>query len=178
MASINNLLRPAYHSARSLAPGTRTFATTTHRRQTIPFEVTGKGKGVAQIVQVKNSHHEIKADAYPAFGGQDAAPSPLHYNLTSLSTCTQVTGSLVAKGLGIDLKGWNVSVDGRLDPGVLVEGVEGNANWRSIELRVEVVADVEEGVFRKFASETERRCPVTQLFKRSGVEWKSEWTKK
>ncbi|MGG6498820.1 UNVERIFIED_CONTAM: OsmC family peroxiredoxin, partial [Bacteroidetes bacterium 56_B9] len=53
---------------------------------------------------------------------------------------------------------------------------EGNANWNSITLEVQVEAEgVEESKFKQFASETERRCPVTQLFKRSGVEWQSRW---
>ncbi|EGP84227.1 unnamed protein product [Zymoseptoria tritici ST99CH_3D1] len=154
---------------------TRGFATTLARKSTIPFEIRGTGDGVAQEVSVKNSSHKLTTDAYPAFGGKDAAPSPLHFNLTSLSSCTQVTGSLVAKDLGINLGKWDVEVAGHLDPSVLTQGVEGNANWKAISLKVRVDAEASKVDFEKFASETERRCPVTQLFKRSGVEWSSDW---
>ena len=101
----------------------------------------------------------------------------MHYSVASLSTCTQVTGSIVAKDLGINLKQWNVSVTGQLDPTVLVKGDEGNANWKSIDLNVQVEtdADADAAKFEKFASETERRCPIERLFKRSGVEWTSNW---
>ena len=109
----------------------RGFSATVQRHEQIPFHVNGQGTGVAQSVQVKNSEHKIEADAFPTFGGKDAAPSPLHYNLTSLSTCTQVTGSLVAKDLGISLKKWNVSVGGKLNPAVLVQGVEGSESTLS-----------------------------------------------
>lgn len=65
---------------------------------------------------------------------------------------------------------------GILDPKVLTKGDEGNSNWDRIELTVSVQTDQrDDAAFRKFASETERRCPITQLFKRSGVDWKSEW---
>lgn len=84
----------------------------------------------------------------------------------------------MAKDLGIQIQEWRLSVGGELDPSVLVKGEEGNANWRAIELNVDVVTDADEKSFEKFASETERRCPVTQLFKRSGVEWKSSWANK
>lgn len=157
----------------------RQLSTTTplqSKGSTIPFEIAGSGSGVAQKISIASSPHSIATDAYPAFGGKDAAPSPLHFNLTSLSSCTQVTGSIVAKDLGITLGKWDVQVKGQLDPSVLVQGKEGNANWNSITLDVQVEADgVEESRFKQFASETERRCPVTQLFKRSGVEWQSKW---
>ena len=84
----------------------------------------------------------------------------------------------MAKDHGITLKKWHVSVDGHLDPAVLTKGVEGNANWKAIDMKVEVETDADQAAFEKFASETERRCPVTQLFKRSGVEWTSSWTNK
>ena len=74
----------------------------------------------------------------PQDSGYDSAPSPLAYNLTALSSCTQITGSIVAKDRSIDLKQWNVTVGGQLGPSVLVKGVEGIANWIAIDLRVEL----------------------------------------
>ncbi|CAK3787464.1 Hypothetical predicted protein [Lecanosticta acicola] len=153
----------------------RTFASTATRLNTIPFEVVGEGSGVAQKVQVASSSHVINTDAYPAFGGKDSYPSPLHFNLAALSSCTQVTGSIVARDLGINISKWNVSVKGDLNPSVLVEGVEGNANWSAITLTAQIESDADDAKFAEFGRETERRCPVTQLFKRSGVEWKSSW---
>ena len=178
MALLHRATRFGFPAARHRAQSVRAFSISAQRHQTIPFQVDGSGSGVAQSVQVRNSSHKIEADAFPAFGGKDASPSPLHYNLASLSTCTQVTGSLVAKDLGIKLRQWNVGVGGQLDPAVLTKGKEGNANWDSIALTVEVETDADNAKFDQFASETERRCPITQLFKRSGVEWSSSWSNK
>ena len=50
-----------------------------------------------------------------------------------------------------------------------------------MRLLVRVQTDVDEGSvegkekFGFFVSEVERRCPITQLFKLSGVKYESEW---
>ncbi|KAH9809329.1 OsmC family protein [Teratosphaeria destructans] len=173
---LNRRISKTYPCATSSDILRRHFSQAPHRAAKIPFRVSGTGSGVAQAVRTQGSPHTIQTDAYPAFGGADSAPSPLHYNLTALSSCTQVTGSIVARDHGIALRDWQVTVKGVLDPAVLVAGERGNANWESIQVVVAVRTDAkDEKAFERFAEETERRCPVTQLFKRSGVVWKSEW---
>jgi len=152
------------------------FSSSSRTLDKIPFRVDGQGTGVAQNIKVKGSPYEISVDAYASFGGSDSAPTPLAYSLSSLGSCTQVTGSLVARDLGINLGNWSVTVKGQLDTDVLVKGKDGNANWDSIELLVSVETDTnDEGKFQRLASETERRCPITQLFKHSGAGWNSQW---
>jgi hypothetical protein len=60
-----------------------------------------------QLTVAGDAGHQFGADAYPAFGGQDAAPSPLFYALGSLTSCNQVTATLFAKDLGITLGAWS-----------------------------------------------------------------------
>jgi uncharacterized OsmC-like protein len=142
-------------------------------------EIDGQGTGVIQHLTVPNTPLKFSTDTYKAFGGKEAAPSPLAYALASLGSCTQVTGSITARDNGIELGQWNVSVKGVLPTDVLVKGKQGNANWESVVLNVEVQTDASGGTedprFQHFASEVERRCPITQLFKRSGVVVKSQW---
>ena len=140
----------------------------------IPFVVTAQGTGVAQ--QLEAGGHRFATDAYPAFGGKDEAPSPLFYALASLSSCNQVTASLVAKDLGVTLGSWTFEVVGDLDTAVLVAGAEGNANFDKVTVRATVETDADEAQFATLVSETERRCPVTQLFKRSGAQFDTQWT--
>ena len=153
---------------------TRAFSTTCPRPNTMPFTLSGSGTGVAQTIKVANRPHTIQTDAYPASGGADNAPSPLHFNLSALTSCSQITGSIAAKDAGIKLGKWDVSVTGELNPAVLVEGEQDNGgakgNWSSIDFEVRVESDADESAFQNWASETERRCPVTQLFKQSGVQ--------
>jgi uncharacterized OsmC-like protein len=145
-------------------------------KSTIPFVLHAEGTGVAQRLVTGDKTHTFTTDAYPAFGGNDTAPSPLFYTLGSLTSCNQVTGSLVAKGLGIRLGTWSFEIQGDLDPAVLTTGAEGNANFDKVTVRATVETDATPEQFATFVSETERRCPVTQLFKRSGLVFDNQWT--
>lgn len=145
-------------------------------KQTVPFVVSAEGTGVAQTLTVAGENqHVFTADTYPSFGGQDSAPSPLSYALGALTSCHQVTGSIVARDLGLSLGRWTFSVQGDLDPSVIGAGADGNANFDRVAVSVAVETDADDAAFERLRSETERRCPVTQLFKRSGLEFTSEW---
>jgi len=60
---------------------------------------------------------------------------------------------------------------------VLVGGAEGNANFTTVTVRATVQTDAKDEQFSTLVSETERRCPVTQMYKRSGVQFDNSWTK-
>ena len=145
-------------------------------KSTIPFVLRAEGTGVAQRLVTGDKTHTFHTDAYPAFGGNDKAPSPLFYALGSLTSCNQVTASLVAQGLGIRLGAWTFDIQGDLDPAVLT--ADGNSNFDKVTVRATVETDATPEQFATFVSETERRCPVTQLFKRSGLVFDNQWTPK
>lgn len=88
----------------------------------VNFAVSGAGTGVAQTVAVKGADYVIETDAYEAFGGQDRHPSPLAYTLASLSSCNQVTSSIVAKELGITIDAVTFAVSADFDPTVMTTG--------------------------------------------------------
>lgn len=145
------------------------------RQTVVPFVLTGTGTGVAQTLVTGDGRHELRTDAYPAFGGADSAPSPLFFALGALTSCNQVTGSLVAKDLGLTVGAWSFRVQGDLDTAVLVGGADGNANFDRVEVNVSVQTDATAEQFDRLSAETERRCPVTQLFVRSGLELSYTW---
>lgn len=147
-------------------------------KSVVPFVLHGEGTGVLQtLTAAGDAGHVFSADAYPAFGGSDAAPSPLSYALGALTSCNQVTGSLVAKDLGIGLGRWTFDIQGDLDTAVLATGAEGNANFDRVEVRATLETDADDEQFARLVSETERRCPVTQLFRRSGLELVNDWAR-
>ncbi|MBT0568658.1 OsmC family protein [Williamsia sp. CHRR-6] len=151
--------------------------TSTIRASVVPFVIEASGTGVAQELTTQgDKKHVFQTDAYPAFGGKDEAPSPLFYALGALTSCNQVTASLVAKDLGITLGEFTFSVQGDLDTLVLVKGEDGNANFEKVAVRATVQTDADDEAFATFVSEVERRCPVTQLFVRSGLEFDNVWT--
>lgn len=147
----------------------------TPKETVVPFVVHASGTGVAQQIDVPGSPHAFETDAYPAFGGKDAAPSPLLYLLGSLSSCNQVTAQLVAKDLGITLGRFTFEVQGDLDTAVFVGGVDGNANFDRVEVTATVESDATAEQFARLQDETDRRCPVSQLFRRSGLEFVTDW---
>ncbi|MCW2583337.1 MAG: hypothetical protein JWQ53_2127 [Klenkia sp.] len=142
----------------------------------VPFTHHAEGTGVAQQVTVGgDAGHVFDVDTYPAFGGSDSSPSPLSYVLAALSSCNQITASIVAKELGVTLGAWTFEVQGDLDTAVMVSGEQGNANFDAVTVRATVATDADEATFTQLQAETERRCPVTQLFVRSGLEYSAEW---
>ena len=159
--------------------GIRHISGSTARLQAIPLRVDGHGTGTIQNVSIEGKPYTFTADTYTLLGGQDLAPSPASYSLASLTSCNQVTGHVVARDHGITLGKWHVTVQGLLPTAVLVNGEQGNPNWESISLEARVQTDIrggsEDPAFRHFVAEIERRCPITQLFKLSGVRFESRW---
>ncbi|MBZ5734979.1 OsmC family protein [Nocardioides sp. TRM66260-LWL] len=141
----------------------------------VPFVLEAEGTGVAQTLTVPGSH-VFHTDAYPAFGGKDAAPSPLFYALGALTSCNQVTASIVAKDLGITLGRLEFRVQGDLDTAVFVGGAEGNANFDRVEVVAKIESDATPEQFAELEREVDRRCPVSQLFRRSGTEFVTNWS--
>jgi putative redox protein len=144
-------------------------------KQTVPFVIHASGTGVAQRLEIPGSH-VFESDTYPAFGGADAHPSPLSYALGALTSCNQVTANVVAKELGLTLGEFSFEIQGDLDPSVMVGGAEGNANFDSVQVRATIQSDATPEQFETLRAETERRCPVSQLFIRSGLDFDAQWT--
>jgi uncharacterized OsmC-like protein len=147
---------------------------------TLTFSVSATGTGVRQDVDVVGSGHLIRSDAYADFGGQDAHPSPLAYLLASLSSCTQVTASVVAREQGIAIDSYAISVDGDFDPTVMVSGRETDAQhsdtFNAVRVDVALVTSATQAEVDRLAADVERRCPVSALFRRAGTPIATSWT--
>ncbi|KAH0837034.1 hypothetical protein AYO21_08837 [Fonsecaea monophora] len=158
----------------------RQFSGSASVLQSLPVRIHGRGTGTQQTIEVEGKPYKILTDTYQVLGGNDSSPSPVSYSLASLGSCTQVTGSVVAKDHKIKVGQWDVAVEGILPTAVLVNGEQGNPNWEKVVLTVKVQTDIKGGnddpKFRHFVAESERRCPITQLFVRSGVAFSSQWT--
>ena len=142
----------------------------------VTFTVTSQGTGVAQTVRPGGSTHEIFVDAAPAFGGNDSAPSPISYALAALVSCSQVTAQIVAKELGIRLERFAFDLTADLDTAVLVGGAhDGNANFERVAIEASIATDATPEQFAALKAETERRCPISQLYARSGIELVTHW---
>lgn len=143
----------------------------------VPFAVSGQGTGVAQTVSVPGASYLIETDAYPAFGGKDEHPSPLAYTLASLSSCNQVTSSIVARELGITIESVSFDVTADFNPTTMTTGThrEGETTFQNLKVVATIATDADDEQFATLQSETERRCPVSELFRLAGVKSTTEW---
>ncbi len=143
----------------------------------VNFAISGTGTGVAQTVAVKGADYVIETDAYEAFGGQDAHPSPLAYTLASLSSCNQVTSSIVANELGVTIESVRFDVSSDFDPTVMTTGKgTADATFQNLRITAEITTDAAADQFDRLRDETARRCPVSVLFTRAGVKITNDWT--
>ncbi len=78
--------------------------------------------------------------------------------------------------MGITLGTLGFEVTGDLDTAVFVGGVEGNANFDRVTVTARIESDASPEQFADFERETQRRCPVSQLFVRSGMDYDANWT--
>jgi uncharacterized OsmC-like protein len=150
----------------------------TTKKQTVPFAVSGEGTGVLQEITVggDGTSHRFATDTVPPFGGQDSQPSPLSLTLGALTGCNQITAQIVAKELGVTLGRFTFDAVGDFDPSVMAGGAEGDANFDAVRVTATIETDADAATFERLKAETERRCPVTQLFVRSGLEFSADWT--
>lgn len=145
----------------------------------VTFAVSGRGTGVAQTIAVDGADYTIETDAYPAFGGKDEHPSPLAYTLASLSSCNQVTSAIVAKELGVTIEHVRFDVAADFNPTTMTTGTDrpGETTFQNLRITAEIRSDATDEQLATLREETERRCPVSQLFAQAGVKITSDWAR-
>ena len=146
-------------------------------RETVAtFAVHSEGSGVSQVARPGGSTHEIATDTPAAFGGRDSAPSPVSYALAALVSCNQVTAQIVAKEMGVTLASFVFDVSADLDTAVMVGGArDRSGNFERVTVDAAIRTNATPEQFASLKAETERRCPISQLFVQSGIPLASRW---
>ena len=136
------------------------------------------GVGMGQTIKLRGTPHVIEVDAVVAFGGKDSAPGPLAYALASLTSCSQATAQIVAKGLGVEIEKISFDLESEIDMSVLV-GLEarGLPDFQPFTMNVSVATRASDEQIETLRVETERRCPMSQVFKRAGIPVTSRWSR-
>ncbi len=81
-------------------------------------KVTAEGKEKF-LIELKAGEFTAYIDQPEAMGGDNSAPTPLHYFEWALAGCIVTIGKIVAKQQRIDLRGLTCSVEGGLNTAVL-----------------------------------------------------------
>ena len=143
----------------------------------VTYALSTEGRGMAQTARVRGTRHVIEVDAVPAFGGKDGAPGPLAYALAALTSCSQITAQAAAQQLGIHIERISFELESEIDLALLLGATpQGRPDFQAVDVQVTVHTDAGAEAVARLQAETERRCPVYQLFTRSGVPMRSCWT--
>lgn len=111
-------------------------------------------------VKARNFHLVI--DEPPDLGGTDAGANPVEYVIAALSGCLNVMGHLIAKEMGMDLKGLKIDIVGELNPdGLFGNETEDRVGYKNIKVTLRPDCDAEPAVLDEWAKRVEARCPVS-----------------
>lgn len=101
----------------------------------------------------------VEADQPNSLGGGGTRPSPMHYCLYGVATCTAATFATVAATEGIKLTKMKVSVEGYMDFSKTL-GISNNPIVEEVKLRILVSSDADDTKIHELKKLAEERCPA------------------
>jgi len=126
------------------------------------FSVTSKSENPTKVVAETRTGFKIIVDEPKNQGGTDDGPSPVEYVLAALSGCLNVVGHLVAGEMGIEMKGIEFEISGKLDPAKFMgQSEEKRAGYQEINVSVKPDCNADEKTLKKWIKAVESRCPVS-----------------
>jgi len=125
------------------------------------FTVSGQSESPTRLaVQVRD--FELIVDEPPSLGGDDEGPNPVEYILAGLAGCLNVMGHLIAKEMGFAIRFLKIDATGPLNPAKLLgEPTDDRAGYKSIQVTLNVDADVDQATLDRWLATIESRCPVS-----------------
>jgi len=125
------------------------------------FRVRGRSESPTRFV-VRAGRHEIIIDEPPSVGGEDKGPNGVEYMMASLIGCINVVGHFVAKEMGIEIRGLEMTATGALNPDKFRgRQTDDRTGLKHIEVSLRVDSDADGPTLRKWAAAVEARCPVS-----------------
>lgn len=102
----------------------------------------------------------VDIDSPTASGGENRGPTLVEYLLVALAGCFNVSGSHVAREMGLDLVVRDVTVSGDLDVSTFRTGEGDRAGYEAVRLSATVETTAPPELVEEWRRETERRNPV------------------
>lgn len=127
----------------------------------LKVKVTGTSESPTKLaVSVRDFSFVI--DEPPAFGGTDAGPNPVEYELAALAGCMNVVIRMIAQERGVEVRALQLTVNGELDPSRLMgQPTENRAGFQKIELIADIDSDASADELNEVLRLSELRCPVS-----------------
>jgi uncharacterized OsmC-like protein len=111
--------------------------------------------------KVKARNFEMIVDEPQDLGGTNEGANPVEYLLAAYAGCLNVMGHVIAKEMGINLKGMEIDLAGSLNPARLFgQSYEERAGYKEIQLTLKPDCDADEETLDKWQAAILDRCPV------------------
>jgi uncharacterized OsmC-like protein len=125
------------------------------------FKIEARSTSPVQVI-VQAGKHELIIDEPPALGGEGKGPDPIAYMLSALMGCINITGHVVAKDMGIEIRGLQMTATGALNPDKFRgRQTDDRAGLKHIEVTLRVDSDAGGATLAKWVAAVEARCPVS-----------------
>lgn len=125
------------------------------------IKVNGTWKG-GYRVDVQGPDHKLIIDQPEAGGGKNEGPNPLEVFLFALGGCLGTIAAIIARQDRIELRGFEISIEGDLDKGFLMgKTTDGRAGFTEIRANVNIDADMTDEEKQAFFERVDARCPIS-----------------
>jgi len=125
------------------------------------IKVGGTWKGGFRV-DVKGGDHVLIVDQPEAAGGKNEGPNPLEVLLFALASCLGTIAAIVARQERIELRAFDVEVEGDLDKAFLLgKTTEGRAGFTEVRVAVNIDADMTAEEKEAFFHRIDSRCPIS-----------------
>jgi len=147
-------------------------------RQKTRMTITLAGEGTSHSrSEITVDGNTVVIDEPVARGGTNEGPSPTATAYAALIGCTNVIGHKCARKLGVDIGhlSFSMAVDFDRRGVLLMEEVD----VPFLAIRLEVTADgpATQDDLDRVAAETEKYCPISKIFEKSGTDLTVIWQK-
>ncbi|MDK2800924.1 MAG: hypothetical protein PWP27_2607 [Clostridiales bacterium] len=127
----------------------------------VKFSVKAQSENPTKTV-VETRGFKMTIDEPANLGGTNDGPNPVEYILGALSGCLNVVGHVVAKEMGINMKGIAFELEGELDPARFMgQSKAERAGYKEIRVKIKPDADADQETLEKWLKTIEDRCPVS-----------------
>ncbi len=128
---------------------------------TLKFQAKAASENPTRTV-VETSGFKIVIDEPRSLGGTNGGPNPVEYVLAALAGCLNVVGHIVAKEMGITMRGIEIELEGGLDPAKFMgQATDVRTGYQNIIASIKPDCDADEDALAQWLEAIESRCPVS-----------------
>ena len=129
------------------------------------FNISAKSESRTKTV-VTARNFEMIIDEPEILGGEDHGANPVEYLLGALAGCLNVVGHIVAKEMGFDFNGMDISIEGALNPDkFLGKSSKERTGYQYVNVKIKPHTNASKEILEKWLATVEERCPVSDNIK-------------